>query len=242
MGEIWISAYSIEPMLDAKSWSDFYGGIGSVLSANLSHLDTNDPVRRVVKSTNDSGDFTVSFGEREESRWLHAKFRGAKVEMMIHHHKRRRVDPREFPNSINVYFDKKYCDSVSLTERVVRVFELVIEHMRPFYAYSDVVENISIKKKRFGAVNLQEELIGIFWLTYFNEKYVRFFGSDRFVGRLTTFTEEGAHIRLGEFPGEVNEQLKTEFIDRLGSESFVDPSSSLVKQIGHAALSFIDLG
>ena len=102
---------------------------------------------------------------------------------------------------------------------------------------------IAAKKKPTGAVDPQSELLGVFWLTYFNAAYVAFFGKDRLVSSpgVNIHSNGCATVQLGESPATVPSGLRQEVATSLGKEAFVDTKSVLIKPPGRFALTFQQL-
>lgn len=243
MSEVWIKAYSIKPWMNSSNWIHFFAEMENILSAKLTNLDAKDPPRRKVERFEFEalGNFITAFGQKEEGRWIFGRFREVKVELTLLHFKNPRSSERDFPNSLTIYLPSDFCGSQGALAKIEQIFDLINNTLCPFYSFSDLEDLVAKKKKPQGAVNIQEELIGVFWLTYFNQKYVEYFGRNRFPSGLTEFISNGAKIKLGATPGDVSEQERIEFENLLGRESFVDSSSFLTKQPGKAALSFPQL-
>lgn len=244
MSECWIKIYSVRPWLDSNIWLEFYSQTERILSASLTNLDTNDPAKRKVKRSDleSTGEFTTHFASKEDSRWLFGRFKDANVEMTIRHHKDPRTSDRDVPNSVTIYFPEGYCKSDEGAERIEKIFELGNELLSPFYSFVDLEDVIAKKKKPYGAVNIQEELIGVFWLTFLNNKYVDFFGREKIAAIPEALLNSlGLKLKLGRYPIEVSEAQRAEVEKELGDESFVDTKSSLSKRPGKAVLLFSDL-
>jgi hypothetical protein len=244
MSECWIKNFGIMPWLEPETWLNFYSAAEEILSAKLSNLDTNDPPRRKVKRKefDHTGEYTTDFGSTEQSRWIFGRFKDAKVEMTLQHYRTVRSDQRDFPNSLTMYFPDGYSETEEGAIKIERVLELSNRLLKPFYSFADLRNIIVKKKKPQGAVNIQEELLGIFWLTFFNNKYVDFFGREKMDGVPgISFANDGVNIKLAQKPTECSEieRLKLEKI--FGAESFVDPKVTVPKGIGKAALSFEQL-
>jgi hypothetical protein len=136
-----------------------------------------------------------------------------------------------------------YVDKEENGQRFKNLFDLGNQFLKPFYAYGDAVAQIRSKNKPSGAVDIQAELLGVFWLTYFNPAYVAFFGNLKFNGLLGV--ERGSDgsvtIVLGDSPQLVASELREQSVETLGKQSFVNPSDILGKQRGRFALTFQQL-
>jgi len=227
---------SLTNLFDRELWRDFLTELEQVVSSKLSHIDTNDPVRKKVESIEDAASFICDIGESENSRTIFAKFSNIKVEMTIILFR----DSENFANNISIYFPEKILDSGEGVSVLDRAFRMANRGLQPFYSVCDRMAAISGKRKlsRF-AVNLQAELIGIFWLTYLNKSYVDYFGGERFDGLPCKKIDglDGVLIELGRTPADVS--VSREEAERmLGEDSFVDPSRADDKPIGRYALRF----
>lgn len=96
---------------------------------------------------------------------------------------------------------------------------------------------------QLGAVDIQSELLGVFWFTYFNAPYVAFFGEDKFNGcpGVERSGDGSITIVLGDSPTSVTPELRERSTAALGKESFVNPRDILGKQGGRSALTFPQL-
>ncbi|WP_404307781.1 hypothetical protein [Neorhodopirellula lusitana] len=243
MSEIWIKSHSVETWCDPNIWSKFFGELEEILSAKLTNLDINDPPKRKVGRNEiaSAGTYVTQFGPDKVSRWIFGRFKDAKVDFTIHHHKTLRVDVNDFSNSLTFFFAESICADVVKNRTIERLFDLTNECFSPFYSFTDLIDMIVKKKKSRGAVNLQQELIGVFWLTYFNGKYVEFFGDDRFRSELATPCDRGMKIKLGSQPINIGPTIRADLEAELGAKHFVDPKSSRSKKAGEAALLFSEL-
>jgi hypothetical protein len=120
-----------------------------------------------------------------------------------------------------------------------------------FYALGDRITIIAMKKKPSGAVDIQRELLGIFWLTYFNKKYVHFLGQDKFVSIVNSKfdtevnsefdTDGGLTLTTGTDLDNTSPETSLQIEKQIGTEHFVDPNSREEKAIGKFALPFESL-
>lgn len=244
MSECWIDILGVTPWVDPKVWVEFYSLAEEILSAKLTSLDTNDPPRRKIKRAEfeQTGEFTTNFGFNEQSRWIFGRYKVAKVEMTLQHYKSPRLDERDFPNSLTLYFPDGYCESDEGAERIERMFTLSNRLLNPFYSFAELRNIIAKKKKPYGAVNIQEELLGVFWLTFFNNKYVEYFGRDKLGGvPQASFDSHGVILKLSKKPTDCNEIERKQLENLLGKESFVDPKVTISKPVGQSVLSFAQL-
>jgi hypothetical protein len=236
MNEIQLSFYTLQDLFSRDLWLRFFTGLERLLGAKLSHLDTNDPMRKKVTILEDAADYVCLIQEHEGSRRLFGKFGKSGVEIGIYLVR----DVSFVPNSISLYFPEK---TINLSGGVVLLYDVFVEGARflqPFYSLCDLRSMVARKKKSSGfAVDLQAELIGIFWLTYFNKSYVEFFGQST-INKLAcekATLQDGVLIRLGPSPFSV--ELTREHAENLlGKASFVEPEINFEKSIGRNALTF----
>lgn len=121
------------------------------------------------------------------------------------------------------------------------LFELGNKHLKPFYSYVDAREEISSRRPAHGGgLDIREELPGIFWLTYFSESYVKFFGKERFSALPTQIAPwNGIMIGLSDAPLPIGDKRRREAEAILGGNSFV--SGAGVKRRGVTAIDLTTL-
>lgn len=170
MSEFWLKIYSVEKWSDPAEWNAFLAQTERILGAELSKLDKTDPPRRAVsrESFEQSGHFIVDFQPSNESRWIFGKFKKNKIDIAIHHHASDRRAVNDFPNSLSIYISN-FESTDEWVGKVYSILHAAIDAFCPFYAFADIKDCISSKRRKSGAVNLQQELTGVFWLTYFNK-------------------------------------------------------------------------
>jgi len=239
MSEIWIDHLSIDGWQEPGVWTDYLEQAQTILGATLTHLDANDPVKRKVALLKDAGEYVCAFNPREDSRWVFGKFDAIGVELSIHHHRQL----GHSPNSLKWHVPLSFIDTPESFARLKALFDLGNQTFKPFYAYGDDVTHIKSKKKLSGAVDIQAELLGVYWMTYFNAAYVTFFGEDKFnefPG--VRYGDDGSVMTLlGDSPKSVSKELRERLASALGSQSFVNSSDVLGKLPGRFALTFQQL-
>jgi hypothetical protein len=99
------------------------------------------------------------------------------------------------------------------------------------------------QQKSSGSVDIQAELLGVFWLTYLNAAYVTFFGDDKFNGVPGVRRGGDGCITIvsGDSPKSVTSELRERVAATLGKQSLVNPTDILGKQRGRFALTFQQL-
>lgn len=242
MKEIWISHDSIENWSSPEDWTLFLEGARRLLGASLTHLDINDPVRRKVPSLHDAGQFICAFGPNEQSRWLFGKFKSIGVDFSVQHYR----TIRHYCNTFMWHLPLSHCQAPGRWEIVKKLFSLGNVCLRPFYSYTDTADTmaaIAAKKRMSGAIDIQAELLGVFWLTYFNAAYVEFFGRERFAGlpAVQIAANGGIAVELAETPDSLSQEDRDQAVAQLGRISFVDVADPGVKRRGQFALTFEQL-
>jgi hypothetical protein len=239
MNDLWIDHCSIEAWSDPKRWVSFFEQVQEVLASPLTHLDVNDPVRRKVASLKDAGDFVCAFGPREDSRWVFGVFKGLGIDFSIQLF--RQLD--RWPNSLTWYVPLSFVEKFGGRQQLQSLFNLGNQFFKPFYAFSDERAQIASKKKSSGAIDIETELPGVFWLTYFNAAYVAFFGNQKFDGLpgVERGSDGSVTIVLGDNPKSVTNELREQAAATLGKQSFVNPNDILNKPRGRFALMFQQL-
>lgn len=239
MSELWIAHHSIDAWQEPSRWTGYFEEAQRLLGSPLTHLDVNDPVKRKVASLADAGNFVCAFKAREDSRWLFGKFRDNGIELSVQHYRQL----GHYPNTLKWHVPLSFVEKPENRQRLKALFDLGNKTFKPFYAYADDVAQITSKKKSSGAVDIQAELLGVFWLTYFNAAYVAFFGSQKF--NALPGVERGGDgsitIVLDDSPKSVTNELREQSAAKLDKQSFVNPSDILGKQRGRFALTFQQL-
>jgi hypothetical protein len=240
--ELWLCHYSCMSWSDPDRWIGYFRTVEGILGARITHLDQNDPVRRRVKPGEfaELAEYVVSMGERENSRWLHGKMASVRLSFSVQHNRDFRVPG--FPNSVSWYFPARFVDNASGLDAVRSLFECGDTWLSPFYAYSDIKAQIASKKKEW-AVDLRAELLGVFWLTYFNSRYVEFIGKDKFkeLPGISVKFDGGATLDLGESPWSVPDGLRAQAQAKLCPKLFVESNEVLRKRPGEYALTYEQL-
>ena len=155
-------------------------------------------------------------------------------------------DISAFPNRVSFYFSEKWFQKND-SSAVLEVFNLGNKYLKPFYSYADESKNISIKRKSTGmTVDLETELLGVFWLTYFNQKYVEYFGKkklDILEGLdISLCIDSGVTCRVGDLPTSAeNVALRKVAENVLGVDTFVNPELGFDKPRGPQALTYDQL-
>ncbi|MCG8014072.1 MAG: hypothetical protein JAY64_20550 [Candidatus Thiodiazotropha weberae] len=239
MNEIQMTFYSLLNLFDRSLWAKLLRELERIFGQKLSHLDVNDPMRKKVSNLEIASDYICLIGEQESSRKIFGKFGKSKIEISISIFKETTL----FPNSLSIHFPEKVVSNKEDLFMLRNAFEESNRCLKPFYSICDSMGTIATKRKATGyAVDLQAELIGAFWLTYFNKAYVDYFEQSKFqeIPSRKIKGLDGSMVDLGESPFAVN-IARDQVEALLGKESFVDPSLGFDKPIGKNALRFDQL-
>lgn len=232
---IWMGFNTLKG-LDGRQWFELLRDAEKTLGTRLSRLDVNDPVRRKVERLEEAAEFVCRFGEKEESRRLFGRFDRPRTEISISLFR----GASRFPNDVTFFFPTAEAAEVG---RLCELFSGMVGLLEPFYAFCDLQSVLGGKRKGTGAaVDLEAELIGVFWLTHFNRRWVDFIGAARFdaLPCERTAGSNGVTLRLGETPmGLGSERDAAE--ELLGRRFFVDPGFRGIKRPGDDALTFAQL-
>lgn len=246
-GDLWLCHISCESWCEPQRWEHYFAEVQDILGAQITQLDENDPVRKRFPANDFQGmaEYVTTFGELETSRTLFGILKKIRVDFTI-----RLFKPEEKRmNSIDWCFPPTYLDIPGNLEKVVELFEAGNRCLGCFYSYSDFLGQLKKKSRpAAGAVDYFMELLGIFWLTYFDHHYVAYFGREKFEGLermgIQVQMNEGATLRLSEMPTAVPPGLRQAAEEYLGARSFVDPKDPknlLCKRAGQYALTFEQL-
>lgn len=241
MSELWIAHHSVDAWQAPSLWTAYMEEAQQLVGSPLTHLDVNDPLRRKVTSLADVGNFICAFDPREESRWLFGRCGKTGIGLSITHYRQPGQNRR--CNYLRWHTPLSFVEQGENRKRLKALFDLGNRTFKAFYAYSDDVEQLKKKNKPSGSIDIETELPGVFWFTYFSPAYVAFFGKDKFSG--VPSVEHGSDgsitIVLGDSPKSVANELREQVAAMLGKQSFVNPSDILVKQRGRFALTFPQL-
>lgn len=235
--ELRAAHYSAREWTDAALWEKYFERVQDVVGARLGRIGTDDPPKRKIGKPAAAAAFVTDFGKQDDSRWVFGSLDGVGIEFSIHHFRGR---PTGFANSLNWHFASTVFGDLSGVEMVAKLFDVSNELLAPFYSICDLGDRIAAKKRASGAVNLQAELIGVFWLTFFDKAYVEFFGREKFqrIPYARFDDRGGVTLRLGVPPMVYEERLRAEIEELLGRETFVDARDLMGKPVGRHALTF----
>jgi hypothetical protein len=242
LNNIWLSHHSIEKWDDVGLWSNYLSEVEVILNEKIVHLDDKDPVRRKAGSLVDSAEFICDLKPKEEYRWVYGKLGKSGITFSVKYFRK----VQGVANNIQWHFPDGYLDgNDSKAEGLKGLFRWGNQYFSPFWSFGDRLENIMVGAKEAGrgAVNIQRELLSVFWLNYFCPAYVSFFGRDKFNSFPEVIVEKdgGLTAMLGLNPSVVSKELRAKFVEILGKDSFVNPQVFLPKPEGKYALSFEQL-
>lgn len=237
--EPWMSFKSVQNWNAPQMWSEYFEQAGLILKAPLTHLDDRDPVRKKPASIPSAADYVCAFNGTENGRMVFGIYKSREIHFSIDHF-HELSDQR---NSMTWHFPATFGESLEGCNTIRELFDLTIRILNPFYAFVDETKQVTAKSKRYGTLNLQCELLGVFWLTYFNSAYVEHFGSAKFeVSPSVEYDSKGgAVLVLSPRPSMVDEEVRSAIVNKLGSRSFVHVNDPHHKPPGRYALTFKDL-
>lgn len=221
-----------------RIWEILFEKIVELSVVDFTHIDTNDPLRNKVASAKEASNYFSHLLPIKHDLWVFGKIgKPKKIDLMIN--LSNNEGENAFPDYIHLSFSRLDINKEKDILYLNNIFIEISKIIKPFYAICDLSKYISQKKnEKGGSVNIQEELIGVFWLTFFNNKYSEFL-EIREKGIDDCIIEEldGNLIKLGETP--LNLILyRAEAEEKIGKIFFVDPKFILNKSIGKYALSF----
>ena len=233
--------YSLVDWSQPSLWAGYFERAQRILGTHLVRLDTNDPVRRSVPrdAFNEFGEYIVDIEDTESSRWTFGKFKQSNVLLTIEYYK----DNHPFCSSLSWDFHERFFKRDTALDTIRRLFAFGNQYLGPYWSYSDEIEFIRMKKTfSRRAVDLERELVGVFWLTYFNESYCNFFGAEKMRSIGGQHEEYGGMtFDLGESPSQVTPRARQELEEAIGKMSFVDPTRDIEKPKGKYALTYDQL-
>ncbi len=232
--EIVLQFFSRTPWDISTLWEKFLVVLGDELNEMPSKLDANDPLKRNFSdySLKENAKYICAYGEQESSRTIFGSCPKSECSFSILLCKI--ASGRN--NSLSIYL------SQSAGEFAEKLFFRLLDVLSPIYAYCDFQSKISAKKRAdCFAVNLEEELLGVFWLTYFCNTYVNHFGHSKFMSLNNVDLSKGSNgvtLRLAGTPKSIGPNLRQLTEETIGKLSFVDPQSTLHKPIGRHVPSY----
>jgi len=242
LDELRLCHRACEPWFDPAIWVRYFAAAQEILGANVTHLDANDPVRRRVNPGElaITSEYLTSLGPKESHRMVFGRMQAIKVTFSIDLDK----NLTEWHNVINWYFPRTVWESESRLQMVQSLFQCGNSLLSPFYADSDVTRVFAALKKELNrAVNVQRELSGVYWLTYFNSRYVEFIGKEKFdaLRDVDVTIDNGATLCLGKSPWAVTDDIRRRCEATLGANLFVDRTGLITKRPGQYVLTFDQL-
>lgn len=241
MSDIKACFYSAMNLCGLEVWHDFIVDLEGMLGLHISHLDVRDPVRRKAGDAKASAEYICGFDEGEERRVIFGKFGSSGVIFSISLCK----EVVSFPNSFSISFPEKFIRNEAGLKCLFSMFSSGNRLFKSFYSFCDYEDVIFLKKKATGfSVDLQSELIGVFWLTFFCDKYVRFFGVKDIDGLpfFCSHGDGGVTFLLGDSPCMESQKSARDVVERaIGVDFFVNPALLYDKPNGRFALLYKNL-
>ncbi len=238
--KIWISHFSVASWTVAEAWDTYFRTAERILGDRLTKLDHRDPVRRTADTQNHEGNFVVEFEKNHVSRSVAGKFERSKVWFSVNFY----TGPtdqygRETYNYITIHLPQNTDLST-----IFNLFEFGNSHLKAFYSYSDlqpvITEKGKLHQRSTSGFDIERELVGVFWLTYFGPAYGDFFGRERMLGFKGAIigSNGDASICLGKAPSFLTSE-REQAEQHLGAKSFA--GHGILKRPGEFALTIADL-
>lgn len=242
MNQIWIKHYSVCPWSDPAMWSSYLARAQEVLGKPLTRLDQNDPARRKATSFDEDARFICDFGPKEQSRWIFGSVGKPGISLLIRHHR----DYGGRDNEVGWSVPAETCETPAGLAMIESLFALGNEMLNPYYSYAermDVMARMTEQRGNKGAVDSEQELLGVFWLTFLSNRYVEYFGREKFdeLPIDTCHSPHGVTLKATGSPFDDSEQARDAAMSVLGRKSFVDVMSEEYKPKGRYALTFEQL-
>lgn len=236
--EVWADHNSTAEWRNPDLWTTYFTRAEGILGAKFTHLDVSDPLRRRIRSLTDAGAYVCLFRSHDTDRWLFGRLESG-IELSIRLYR----EVTDFPNRLTWHVPMSFLQRDASCSRTRQLFDLGNEMLRPFYSWADELHQMTSKEKSSGTVDIQSELLGVFWLTYFNAAYVTFFGMRKFEALPgTTLNKDGsASLVLADCPMLVPDELREQLAHTLGRQSFVEVHDILGKRPGQHTLTFEQL-
>lgn len=235
MNELQMSFYTTNNLSDYDVWEKFISFMEKNFEAKISHIDSADPPRRKSLCADDAASYISSSIRLGKISRFFGKFGKSKIFIQIS-----AFQPIDsFPNEVSIFFPLSAVSTAESQKGIVRSFEEGVSSFKPFYAICDHIMKIHAKRKPSGlSVDLREELLGVFWITYFDSNYVRFIGDDRFSGikHGGKVLGGGFMILIDDFNAAASFGSSIEML--LGKDHFVDTASYYEKQPGVHAIDY----
>jgi hypothetical protein len=244
---LWMSFSSVKLWDDPVIWDKYLRNVELILGDVLTKLDENDPVRRKADVSNSEGEYITTFQSLQGTRYLFGEFAKTQIKFTLYLNKEL-TDQwcRPVYNNIKFYIPiSEKSVPRGVLDQLVQFFQLTIEKLEAFYAYSDLKEEIMTKKSQEGgAMDIATELPGIFWLTYFGPKYCEFFERDRLLALPVAHDGPGNGIvlRLAETPERICDEDRRNAEIFLGEKYFagVEPITDFNKKKAYNQLLTLD--
>jgi len=237
--ELWIAHYSASSWRDDELWTVFFTKAQEILGSLVTRLDTNDPVRRKVRKFNEIGPYITEFKSKDNVRYTLGEFSDIGISFQVKIYK----EEGDSPNSFKWYIPVAKLSELGGISKVLSLFETGNSILNTFYSYSDTITEVSKKRKPTGAVNLQRELPGIFWLNYFNKTYVDFYGKSQLEkvnsvlpAEISSYKNGSLTIKLSDIPLNCINNARGISEKAIGQHFFVDPQDFSQKPEGKFAL------
>jgi hypothetical protein len=236
---------SCESWTEPVRWTKYFRCAQKALDKLVDRLGYTDGPKLVSQpALTKAPTFSASFREfLAGTQWLHGRVSSLNSWFQI---RNMRVDPynrfgeRAWENGINWVLPFEINCRQLVPQPACSLFECGLL-LQPFYGYVD--SNNVRMQIRSENKSPQAELYGVFWLTYFNSQYVRFFVGEKTFEQLKDvdvkfYDDGGVVLKLGETPGSVPIGLRQAIQDRLGKNTFWNAKHQSRKNLGQYALTY----
>lgn len=238
MAELWLSCYStLEFSPDCLN--ELLVESQVILGEKIIKIGPKDPPKK-IKNKSEIKEIINSLDFGENNSILGCLSR--EIDFLIKSYQ----PSMEFPNSVQWYFPSSYTELPENVEKVKSLLEFCAQKTNSFYSYCDFLEGVVSEKKRKDgfAVDIISELLGVFWLTTFNQKYIDFIGKDKLnaLSADVNFSSSGhCFITLSDRPEQSDRALRRKVEEMIGGCLFVDPEDERQKERGEFGLTYSQL-
>lgn len=224
-------------ILEDTKWLELFENIEVYSKLKMTYLDEKDPLRNKISNFKEAAEYINGLNKNKNSWYIGGKIgKPMQIYLTIQSSKNKNEDA--YPDKVSFCFEKINLQEEGVGEYLKVFFIKIIETLEPFYAICDIQDAISKKKKKTGfPINIQCELTGIFWLTYFNDIYSHYLGFDKLPSHINEKLNKGSLISLGKSLSKI-EILGSEIEKLIGNSHFVDINTTLDKPIGKYVLTF----
>ncbi len=231
--DLWISLHFEHPVTAAAPWTAALAAMEARLGATVTRLGERDrPPRRGARSLAELGAEVAAFGPQDSYRVCFGELEPGRLAVTFDHHR----DPHPLIlDSIMVVIPAAAPQRQHALDRLAPLLVDLAGCLRGSSGYVETLGRVMAKGPAVHpTVRADEELLGIFWLTWLGGAYVDRFGRDRVLALPWAEPQPGGAVllRLGDSPDTVPEGRREEVEEYLGRDSFVDVNRTTRKPRG----------